>query len=348
MHVFIAGGAGYIGSVLIPSLLEQGHRVTVVDRLYFGDTLSTHRERWPDRLEVVRGDVRSFSPALLEGVAAVVSMAAISNDPAAELEPDLTQRVNVEGGQRLAQLALDAGVRRLVFLSSCSIYGTGTSLALTEESELRPVSLYAAAMAQSEAGLRELAAASAGAFEPVILRLATVFGVSPRMRFDLAVNVMAKDAYIDRRITVDGGGRQWRPFVHVRDVGRAIVLGLSADAATVAGETFNIGSDENNLQILTLALRVRDEVPGTQVVHAFTDPELRDYNVSFDKARTVLGFLPAIEIEDGVRDVLAALRSGQLDPDDRRWYTLRQYLFLREAERAVAELALDGGVLSVA
>jgi len=210
-------------------------------------------------------------------------MAAISNDPAAELEPDLTQRINVEGGQRLAQLALDAGVRRLVFLSSCSIYGTGANLALTEESSLRPVSLYAEAMAQSERALRELGDASAGVFEPVILRLATVFGVSPRMRFDLAVNVMAKDAYIDRRITVDGGGRQWRPFVHVRDVGRAIVLALTADAAKVAGQTFNVGSDENNLRILTLALRVRDEVPGTQVVHAHTDPEMRDYNVSFDR-----------------------------------------------------------------
>jgi nucleoside-diphosphate-sugar epimerase len=168
------------------------------------------------------------------------------------------------------------------------------------------------------------------------------------MRFDLAINVMTKNAYVGRRITVDGGGRQWRPFVHVRDVARAFELGMTSDGKKVAGQVFNIGSDANNVQILNLAFRVRDAVPGTEVVHAPTDPDLRDYNVSFDKVQRTLGFQAEKSIEDGIREVLAALREGAVDPDDRRYYTLKQYMFLREAERTHHELALDGKLLTAA
>jgi nucleoside-diphosphate-sugar epimerase len=341
MHVFVAGGAGYIGSVLVPVLLEQGHRVTVLDRLYFGSTLPAS-----DRLKVVKGDVRTFSHSLLQGVDGVVDLSGISNDPSCELEPGLTKSVNVEGGKRLGAMAREAGVRRFVYSSSCSVYGHGEGLGLTEASKLHPVSLYARAKVEVEAFLHDMGRTSGGAFEFVGLRLATVFGLSPRMRFDLAINVMTKNAYVNRRIMVDGGGRQWRPFVHVRDVASAFALALTTDAKTAANEVFNVGADANNVQILNLAFRVRDAIPGTEVVHAPTDPDLRDYNVSFDKAHRVLGFDARHSIDDGIREVLGALKSGVVDPDERRWYTLRQYLFLREAERAHAELALDGRLLA--
>jgi nucleoside-diphosphate-sugar epimerase len=178
------------------------------------------------------------------------------------------------------------------------------------------------------------------------LRLATVFGLSPRMRFDLAINVMTKNAYVNRRITVDGGGRQWRPFVHVRDVARAFEAVLGADRSALAGEIFNVGSDTNNVQVLNLAFRVRDAIPGTEIVHAPTDPDLRDYNVCFDKVRKALDFRVEHTIDDGIREVLAALREGAVDPDERRWYTLKQYVFLREAERAHRDLAVNGKLLS--
>jgi nucleoside-diphosphate-sugar epimerase len=187
--------------------------------------------------------------------------------------------------------------------------------------------------------------ASHGAIETCALRLATVFGLSPRMRFDLAINVMTKNAYVARRITVDGGGRQWRPFVHVRDVARAFELALSSDVSKVAGQVFNVGSDQNNVQILNLAFRVRDHVPGTEVVLAPTDPDLRDYNVSFEKIHSVLAFRADKCVEDGIREVYDALREGIVDPEDRRWYTLRQYAFLRDAERAHRELAIDGKLI---
>jgi nucleoside-diphosphate-sugar epimerase len=345
MHVFVAGGAGYIGSVLVPSLLEQGHRVTVLDRFYFGDTLGRAAARFGEKLRAVRDDVRSFDRSALESVDAVVDLSGISNDPSCELAPELTRSVNVEGAKRLAVAAREQGVRRYVFASSCSVYGHGDGLGLTEESPRRPVSLYARAKAEVEDFLLQMGQASRGAVEACVLRLATVFGLSPRMRFDLAINVMTKNAYVGRRITVDGGGRQWRPFIHVGDVASAIRLALTGEAAKVAGEVFNVGSDQNNLQILNLAFRVRDAVPGTEVVHAPTDPDLRDYHVSFDKVHRVLSFRADTGVDEGIREVLGALREGVVDPDDRRWYTLKQYRFLHEAERAHRELAIDGTLL---
>jgi nucleoside-diphosphate-sugar epimerase len=341
MHLFVAGGAGYIGSVLVPVLLEKGHDVTVLDRLYFGDTLAAPKARFGERLRIVRGDVRSFDRKLMTGIDTVIDLSGISNDPSCELEPELTRSVNVDGARHLAGAAVEAGVRRYVYSSSCSVYGHGEGLGLTEKSPRHPVSLYARAKAEVE----DFLMASKG-MDVCALRLATVFGLSPRMRFDLAINVMTKNAYVGRRITVDGGGRQWRPFVHVRDVARAFELAASAEREKVAGKVFNIGSDGNNVQILNLAFRVRDAIPGTEVVHAATDPDLRDYNVSFDHAHRELGFKTEKTIDDGIREVLAALHEGAVDPDERRWYTMKQYVFLREAERAHKDLAIDGTLLS--
>jgi nucleoside-diphosphate-sugar epimerase len=346
MHVFVAGGAGYIGSVLVAALLGRGDRVTVLDRLYFGDTLAGSRARFEDQLRIVKGDVRSFSQELLDSVDAVVDLSGISNDPSCELEPELTHSVNVDGARRLATAARERGVKRYVFSSSCSVYGHGEGLGLTETSPRRPVSLYARAKAEVEDFLLGQGRPARGGMEVTCLRLATVFGLSPRMRFDLAINVMTKNAYVNRRITVDGGGRQWRPFVHVSDVAQAFQLALTSPGAKVAGEIFNVGSDANNVQILNLAFRVRDAIPATEVVHAPTDPDLRDYNVSFDKVHRVLDFRAGKSLDDGIREVLSALRDGTVDPDDRRWYTMRQYVFLRDAERAHRELSIDGGILT--
>jgi nucleoside-diphosphate-sugar epimerase len=344
MHILAAGGSGYIGSVLVPRLLDQGHRVTVLDRLYFGDTLAAPRARFGDRLRIVRDDIRTFDTALLDAVDAVVDLAGISNDPSCDLEPEVTQSVNVGGTKRLALAARKRGVARYVFSSSCSVYGHGEGLGLVETSARQPVSLYGRTKAEAEEFLFDLGGSS---MDVTCLRLATVFGLSPRMRFDLAVNVMTKNAYVQRRITVDGGGRQWRPFVHVRDAARAFEIALTGDRTKLAGDVFNVGTDTNNIQVLNLAFRVRDAIPGTEIVHAPTDPDLRDYNVSFEKVRRVLDFRAEHTIDDGIREVLGALRDGVVDPDERRWYTLKQYVFLRDAERAHRDLALDGKLLSV-
>jgi nucleoside-diphosphate-sugar epimerase len=339
-HVLVTGGAGYIGSVLVPLLIERGHRVTVLDRLYFGpDTLKPH-----ERLSVVRADVRRADPRVFEGVDSVVDLAGISNDPACELDTELTRSVNLEGGKRSHRLAHAAGVTRIVFASSCSVYGHGEGTQLTETSPLHPVSLYAQCKAEVEKAALELGTTTGLAVTS--LRFATVFGLSPRMRFDLAVNVMTKNAYTQQRIVIDGGGKQWRPFVHVADVSEAIARTLEAPVEKVRGQVMNVGSNDNNVRILNLGYRVRDAVPGTHVEISGSDPDLRDYNVNFDKIQRVLDWKPGRSIDDGIASVLSALRAGTVDPDDRRCYTLKQYVFLADVERSFREVAIDGNVLS--
>lgn len=345
MRVLVTGGAGYIGTSLVPLLLQEGHHVTVVDRFYFGESsLSAALTKHGDRLTLVRADVRRVPGRVFEGIDALIDLAGISNDPACELDSALTTSVNLEGALRVAELARAGGAGRIVFASSCSVYGQGTGMALTEESMIRPVSLYAKCKAEAEGRLQRLGRETKASV--TVLRLATVFGLSPRMRFDLAVNVMTKNAYVARKITVDGGGRQWRPFVHVRDVAEAFLRTLHAPRETVAGRTLNVGANENNVQILNLAYRVRDLVGETEVEVSKGDPDLRDYNVAFDRIRHVLDWKPRRTIEDGIAEIVEALREGRIDPDDRRYYTLRQYRFLAEVERTWKAIAMDGSVLS--
>src|SRR4051794_14767617 len=303
MHIVVTGGAGYIGSTLVPLLLAGGHRVTVIDRLYFGEAqLAAALARYPEQLRLVRADIRRVDPRAFEGIEALVDLAGISNDPSCELDPELTRSINLDGALRVARLAQAAGATRIVFASSCSVYGHGAGLKLTEESPLAPVSLYAHCKADVEKGLFDLARTTGIAV--TALRFATVFGLSEKMRFDLAVNVMTKNAYIARKITVDGGGQQWRPFVHVRDVAEAVSRALAAPAEKVKGQVVNVGSNDNNIRIKNLAYRVRDLVAGTEIVMAPTDPDLRDYNVSFEKAGALLDFRHARTIEDGISEIL--------------------------------------------
>ncbi len=341
--VLVTGGAGYIGSTLVPKLLHEGFDVIVVDRLYFGDSLATARAIHGDKLHVLRADVRQLTAEAFCGVDAVVDLAGISNDPSCELDPRITRAVNFEGGVSTMRLARKAGVKRFVLASSCSVYGRGEALGLTETSKLNPVSLYARCKADAE---KQLLSLRREGFAVTILRLATVFGFSTRMRFDLAINVMTKNAYTQGQITVDGGGKQWRPFVHVADVAETMIHMLKADLETVDGEVFNVGHDNNNVQILNLAYRIRDAVSGTQIVMAPTDPDLRNYNVRFDKLAALLNAKGFRTVEHGIQEVLEALRSGKVDPDDRRWYTLQQYRFLLEVERTYSEMAMEGRVLS--
>lgn len=346
MHVLVTGGAGYVGSSLVPALLARADigRVDVVDRFYFGDSaLRALEERSTGRLRLHRADVRTLDPALFQGVDALVDLAGISNDPACDLAPELTHRVNLDGASSVAEKAARAGVKRIVFASSCSVYGHGAGLALVEDSPLHPVSLYAKCKVEAEGRLATIAREHGVC--ATALRFATLFGVSSRMRFDLAVNVMTKNAYVNRRITVDGGGMQWRPFVHVRDVCDAITCVLGARESAVAGEVFNVGNEDNNIRILNLAYRVRDRVPGTEILIGGSDPDMRDYNVSFEKAKRVLDFVARRTIDEGIDEVLEALREARVDPAEREGYTMKQYVFLADVDRTFARLSVDGRVL---
>jgi nucleoside-diphosphate-sugar epimerase len=344
LSVLVTGGAGYIGSTLVPLLLEAGHSVTVVDRFYFGrESLAAQVDPFAAQLRLVQADTRQLELDTLRGIDAVVDLAGISNDPSCEVDPEVTRSINVQGTLRTMDHALKAGVRRYLYASSCSVYGRGEAARLSETSGLHPVSLYAKCKAECEQAL--LGHRGRGMCVTA-LRFATVFGLSRRMRFDLAVNVMTKNAYTQGRITVDGGGKQWRPFVHVADVAETLSTLLDTRTDLIDGQIFNVGHEANNVRILNLAYQVRDAVPSTQIAMAPTDPDLRDYNVRFSKLHELLPDRVFRTIDYGIHEVLSALKTGTIDPDDRRWYTLKQYSFLAEVERIHRDVAIGGRILT--
>jgi dTDP-4-amino-4,6-dideoxygalactose transaminase/nucleoside-diphosphate-sugar epimerase len=329
MRVLVTGGAGYIGCLLVPELIRRGHTVRVFDRLCFGEAPLAALALGA-KCEIVRGDIRRLDqyPALLQGVQAVVHLAGLANDPSCDLHPHLTHDVNVEGTRQLAERAVAEGVRRFVLASSCSVYGRGVFDVLDEESPTNPVSAYAESKIEAEKivlGLMDQG------LEPVISRAATVFGWSPRMRFDLAINLMTATAVRQGQVNVLGGGRQWRPFIHVQDMARLFADFLDLPANQVAGEVFNVGSDAINLQIRRLGEIVAGCIPGTKLHLTQDDDDLRSYHVSFKKLHDRLGFECAFGVEQGVREVEDQLRAdATIDPFAEDYYNVRRMKHLLE------------------
>jgi nucleoside-diphosphate-sugar epimerase len=304
-RVLVTGGAGFIGSHLTRLLLQRGYRVRILDRFDYGsagiDKIKDH-----PRLEILTGDIcnsRDLSQAM-RNVDGVLALAAIVGDPACSLDPEETINLNYTATKILTEVSNFYGVRRLVFASSCSVYGASSNALLTEQSRLNPVSLYARTRVLSENIIFD----RHGDVEPVVLRLSTVFGLSPRMRFDLVVNTLTARAVIDKKIAIFGGN-QWRPNVHCRDVARAFMMALEAPREAVAGEIFNVGGDHLNHRISDLGDMVAQIVGDVQVEHQQEVPDPRDYRVGFGKIRRVLGFEPECTVADGIQEVAAAVRA---------------------------------------
>ncbi len=321
MRILVTGGGGYVGCHLTPMLIERGHEVVVFDRFCFGEERLSPQRNLPG-LTWVRGDIRRLRehPTLLDGVEAIIHLAGLSNDPSCDLDADMAIDVNVAGTRDLTERARAAGVRRFVFASSCSVYGKGVSGLLDEESATNPVSTYARGKLDCEKFLLPL---SGPDFEVAVGRPATLFGWSPRMRFDLAINQMAATAVRLHLIRVYGGGRQWRPFLHVRDVARAFMAMAEAPAAQVEGEVFNVGSDRENYAIVDLAQRIQKLIPGVEIEEMLSDEDLRNYSVNFSKIQRVLGFTPSFTMEDGVREIRQALEDASIDPFDDIYFNVR-------------------------
>lgn len=334
----MTGGGGYVGSILTETLLERRYQVTVLDRFFFGNTLAPLGEH--PRLRLVRADVRSFSPRLLEGVDAVFDLAALSNDPAGELDPRKTVEINCEGRARVCRLAKEAGTRRYVLASSCSIYGYQDDI-VDETSPINPLTTYAVANARAETATLTLAG---GRYTVTALRQATVYGLSPRMRFDVAINGMTLAVFKTGAVRILRDGSQWRPMVHVRDACRAFLDVLEADPNLVNGEIFNVGSDEQNLQIRPLAERVSRAVGVPFREEWYGDPDRRSYRVSFRKIGERLGFRPTFTPEDGAREVYKALHTGVLE-DSPQTRTVEWYKRLLEAHALTKDVVMNGELL---
>jgi nucleoside-diphosphate-sugar epimerase len=303
-HVLVIGGAGYIGSTLCRELLRRGYRVRILDALFYGDHGIRELTKDP-RCELIKGDTRDVTSVVLamRDVQAVVHLGEIVGDPATGLDEDLTRQINVAATRMIAEVAKGYQAWRFIYASSCSVYGASDDI-LTEESALAPVSLYAKAKIASEHSVLGLADLD---FCPTVLRFATVYGISPRPRFDLVINLLSAKAVVDREITVVGG-TQWRPFVHVSDVAAAIIGALEADPNTVMAAIYNVGSDDQNYTINDIGEIVCSLIPGTRVVRSTEVRDQRNYRVSFEKIRRELGFRPQFTVQAGVTEVADVVR----------------------------------------
>jgi nucleoside-diphosphate-sugar epimerase len=310
MKILVTGGAGYVGSTLVPLLLAGGHRVRVLDSLLHGGESLLGVWSHPS-FEFVHGDIceRTKRQAAVAGIEAVVHLAAVVGDPACSSQPDVARAVNLQASLALVEESQQAGVTRFLFASTCSNYGkmNDANKYVDEESELRPVSLYAETKVAVEKAL--LQSGRNGKWCPTPLRFATIFGVSPRMRFDLTVNEFTMEMLTKKHLKVFGE-RFWRPYVHVRDAARAIQLVLSSPASKVAGSVFNVGATDQNFQKQLLVEMIRPYAPDAVVefVHKAEDP--RDYRVSFARITEQLGFAITRSVAEGIEEVAHLVRTN--------------------------------------
>jgi nucleoside-diphosphate-sugar epimerase len=317
-RVYVTGGAGYVGAVLVPRLLEAGHAVTVLDLFVFGD----HLPPAGPALAKVRGDLRDLEllRRTLPGHDTVIHLACISNDPSFELDPALSRAINYDAFEPLVAAARAAGVRRFVYASTSSVYGVSDAPDVTEDHPLVPLTDYNRYKGLCEPLLRRHRAPD---FTTVTIRPATVCGYSPRLRLDLTVNILTIAALVHRRITVFGG-RQKRPNIHIDDLCDLYLALLDLPADVIAGRTYNAGYQNQTVAEIAELVRatVAREAPGPPIEIVTTPSnDLRSYHISSERIRRELGFVPKRSIEDAVRDLCRAVAAGRVpDPLERLEY----------------------------
>jgi len=335
MNILVTGGGGYIGSTLVPMLLNDGHNVTVIDRFFFGENLLPDTKN----LTKIKADVRNYDYNILKGIDAVIDLVAISNDPSGELLPKETEEINFRSRLATATKAKEFGVKRYILPSSCSIYGFQDN-EVNERSEVNPLTIYAKNNYCAENEIIKLADDS---YTVTILRQATIYGYSPRMRFDLAVNGMTFGAWKSRNIPLMRDGEQWRPMLHVQDAARAMMFMLKQNPSDINAQIFNVGSQNNsNYKIKDIAQKVVDTVPDKVVIEWYGDPDNRSYKVNFDKI-SKLGFRCEHTIEDGIKEIYLKLQEGTLDKTDRT-ITLKWYQNLIEWNNLLKDVVIEGKI----
>jgi nucleoside-diphosphate-sugar epimerase len=329
MKVLVTGHRGYIGVEMVPALRTAGHEIVGLDNgLYDGCDFGGP----PDRVPTVDVDLRDVGPEHCRGFDAVVHLAALSNDPLGDVSPDITYDINHRASVRLARSAREAGVKRFLFASSCSLYGAGGADFLDESAAFNPVTAYGESKVLVERDVSTLADAS---FSPVYLRNATAYGVSRRLRADIVVNNLVGHAFTTGKVLLQSDGTPWRPLVHLQDIAQAFVAALVAPREAVHDQAFNVGRTGENFRIRQVAEMVAEVVPGCDVAFApGASPDTRNYRVDFTKVETRLpGYAPRWRLRQGIEELYDAYRRHGLTREEflgPRYYRLKTVRGLQE------------------
>lgn len=312
MRVLVTGHDGYIGPVMISMLQARGHEVVGVDSYLFE---GCHVDGWTSGVDAIRKDTRDLTVEDLTGFDAVVHLAALSNDPLGNLDPQLTYDINHLTSVRIAEMAKAAGAERYVFASSCSLYGAGGAEYLDESAEFNPVTPYGESKVKTEIDVSPLADDD---FSPTYMRNATAYGWSPKLRADLMVNNLVGHALMTNKVLIKSDGTPWRPLVHVGDISLAVCEVLASDRDAIHDQAFNVGQTHENYQVRDVADMVAAAVPGSEITYApGGEADTRDYKVDFSKIRETLpGFVPQWTVEKGIAELVEQYQKHGLQMDD--------------------------------
>ena len=336
--LLITGGAGYIGSVLIPKLIEDDFEVKCLDRFFFGDEYLRNLDS-NGKLELIREDIRWFDPKILNDVDIVMDLAALSNDPVGELNPEKTFEINHLGRVRVATLSKKAGVPLYILASSASIYGQQDKIA-DESSSVFPLTAYSKANHKAEMDVLKLNDSSFGA---TVLRFSSIYGKSPRMRFDISVNSMVLDLFKTGKITIRGK-RNSRPFLHIKDAVKAYEMIIQSNKEDISGEIFNVGSDEQNYSMGELGREIGEAIGVPFELELGDNYDYRSYSLSFNKIKKVTGYSTDYKISHGAKEIFNSLKDGTLIPSTKT-ITLNWYKQILEDPKLLKKFQINGKIL---
>jgi nucleoside-diphosphate-sugar epimerase len=338
MNILVTGGAGYVGSVLLPELVKDGHHIKCLDRFFFGmDYLS--QKQFEGKIELIRDDIRWFKPEILKDIDIVMDLAALSNDPVGALEPEKTYQINHLGRARVAKLSKEMGVKQYILASSASVYGQQKDT-VNEDSTVNPITDYSKANRKAE---EEVLKINDENFCVTVLRFSSVYGSSPRMRFDISVNSMVLDLFRSQKIVVRGKENS-RPFIHIKDAARAYQSVIKASKNIISGQIFNVGSDEQNYKMGDIAENIINSTRKKCELELGDTNDHRSYITSFKKIKEKLGFITNFTISDGANEIYNALETKEID-DSTKTITLEWYKHIQSDPTLLNSLQINGQIL---